>query len=446
MSVTIYFITNCITKILDKRVSTSNSAAQCGLFRYSGLMNPYGNIIEGIGNELLFVITCMGTILFLIAAWISTRVNWELMPVRITLLRHPHRNHDTETETTNAPGTVEPENIDSSGNIFSETSGSSSEDEIDSDTCIHKRSSVQTSITSNDQRNSSSSDEESKTSRTKEKGQINSTSCFNGHLVIKLQYLNEESRFVHASPTMSVNRFKKKHFVDELINQKKNVRLIFQGRELLDVLQNEANFHSSGRPKRQRLCDYGITDGSTIHCLVTTPVVSSPTRSSSVNDSGNTGRNFAFPSSSSDSMLTEFDIGTRLMKPLFAFLLLFTWFFRIVYRQYFNSVSTFALVTLTVFFCGAVFTATLVNAVSTIASLFGFPSSNELSNQQSENPTNQPNSPDVQVLTVTMVARRIPPQTPINQTNSTSFFLGESAHSHQIIVDEPNNDSQARTD
>lgn len=63
------------------------------------------------------------------------------MPVRITLLRHPHRNHDTETETTNAPGTVEPENIDSSGNIFSETSGSSSEDEIDSDTCIHKRSS-----------------------------------------------------------------------------------------------------------------------------------------------------------------------------------------------------------------------------------------------------------------------------------------------------------------
>lgn len=104
-------------------------------------MNPYGNIIEGIGNELLFVISCMGTILFLIAAWISTRVNWELMPVRITLLRHPHRNHDTETETTNAPGTVEPENIDSSGNIFSETSGSSSEDEIDSDTCIHKRSS-----------------------------------------------------------------------------------------------------------------------------------------------------------------------------------------------------------------------------------------------------------------------------------------------------------------
>ncbi|CAH8527943.1 unnamed protein product [Schistosoma mattheei] len=413
---------------------------------FASLMNPYGNIIEGIGNELLFVISCMGTILFLIVAWISTRVNWELMPVRITLLRHPHRNHDTETETTNTPGTVEPDNIDSSGNIFSETSGSSSEDETDSDTCIHKRSSVQTSITSNDQRNSSSSDAESKTSRTKEKGQINSTSCFNGHLAIKLQYLNEESRFVHASPTMSVNRFKKKHFVDELINQKKNVRLIFQGRELLDVLQNEANFHSSGRPKRQRLCDYGITDGSTIHCLVTTPVVSSPTRSSSVNDSGNTERNFAFPSSSSDSMLTEFDIGTRLMKPLFAFLLLFTWFFRIVYRQYFNSVSTFALVTLTVFFCGAVFTATLVNAVSTIASLFGFPSSNELSNQQSENPTNQPNSPDVQVLTVTMVARRIPPQTPVNQTNSTSFFLGESAHSHQIIVDEPNNDSQTRTD
>uniref|UniRef100_A0A5K4ENI8 Ubiquitin-like domain-containing protein n=2 Tax=Schistosoma mansoni TaxID=6183 RepID=A0A5K4ENI8_SCHMA len=410
------------------------------------LMNPYGTIIEGIGNELLFVLSCMGTILFLIVAWVSTRVNWELMPVRITLLRHLHSNHDTGAETTNAPGTVEPDNIDSSGNIFAESSGSSSEDEINSDTCVHKRSSVQTSVSLTDQRNSSSSDEESKKSRTKENGKINSTSCSNGHLVIKLQYLNEESRFVHASPTMSVNRFKKKHFVDEIINQKKNVRLIFQGRELLDVLQNEANFHSGRRPRRQRLCDYGVTDGSTIHCLVTTPVVSSPTRSSSVNDSGNTGRNFSFPSSSSDSMLTEFDIGTRLMKPLFAFLLLFTWFFRIVYRQYFNSVSTFALVTLTVFFCGAVFTATLVNVVSTIASLFGISNSNELSNQQSENPINQPDSPDVQVLTVTMVARRVPPQTSVNQTNSTSFFLGESAHNHQIIVDEPNSESQTRTD
>ncbi|VDP55011.1 unnamed protein product, partial [Schistosoma margrebowiei] len=196
-------------KTPDIRFSSSQFRKQHQCLKQAvSLMNPYGNIIEGIGNELLFVISCMGTILFLIAAWISTRVNWELMPVRITLLRHPHRNHDTVTETTNAPRTVEPDNIDSSGNIFSETSGSSSEDEIDSDTCIHKRSSVQTSITSNDQRNSSSSDEESKTSRTKEKGQINSTSCFNGHLVIKLQYLNEESRFVHASPTMSVNRFK----------------------------------------------------------------------------------------------------------------------------------------------------------------------------------------------------------------------------------------------
>ncbi|XP_018651466.1 hypothetical protein Smp_136780 [Schistosoma mansoni] len=278
------------------------------------LMNPYGTIIEGIGNELLFVLSCMGTILFLIVAWISTRVNWELMPVRITLLRHLHSNHDTGAETTNAPGTVEPDNIDSSGNIFAESSGSSSEDEINSDTCVHKRSSVQTSVSLTDQRNSSSSDEESKKSRTKENGKINSTSCSNGHLVIKLQYLNEESRFVHASPTMSVN------------------------------------------------------------------------------------------------------------------------------------LSTFALVTLTVFFCGAVFTATLVNVVSTIASLFGISNSNELSNQQSENPINQPDSPDVQVLTVTMVARRVPPQTSVNQTNSTSFFLGESAHNHQIIVDEPNSESQTRTD
>ncbi|CAH8498465.1 unnamed protein product [Schistosoma turkestanicum] len=408
-------------------------------------MNPYGTIIEGIGNELLFCLSCMGTVLFLIAAWVSTRVNWDLMPVRITVLRHPHGNNNTETETRNAPEAVEHNITDSSENVLAESSGSSSEDEANSDTVVRKRSSVQTSISSTHQGNSSSSDEESKKNETREE-LINSTSDSNGHLVIKLQYLNDESRFVHASPTMSVSRFKKKHFVDELINQKKNVRLIFQGRELMDVLQSQANFNSNERPKRQRLCDYGITDGSTIHCLVTTPIVSS-NRSSPVNNSNNTERNSGF-STSSDSMLTEFDMGTRLMKPLFAFLLLFTWFFRIVYRQYFNSVSTFALVTLTVFFCGAVFTATLVNTVSAIASLFGISRSNELSNQQqSENLTNQPDSPDVQVLTVTMVARRVPSQTTtVNQTNGTSLFSSESAQYQQIIVDEPINESQTRPD
>ncbi|KAK4471190.1 hypothetical protein MN116_004641 [Schistosoma mekongi] len=405
-------------------------------------MDPYGTIVEGIGNELLFVLSFMGTVLFLIGAWISTRVNWELMPVRITLFHHPPEVHNGRAEATTIPESIEPDTINSTGNVFSDSSSSCSEDETYPDTHVSKRSSVQTSDNSAYRRKSSSSNQ-SKVDETEEQ-QPNSASGSNEQFIVKLQYLNDESRFVHATPTMSVNRFKKKHFVNELITQKKNVRLIFQGRELLDVVKNETNCQYSVRLKRQRLCDYGVTDGSTIHCLVTNPVVSSPP--SSTNDPGSTGRNFNFPSSS-DSMLTEFDMGTRLMKPLFAFLLIFTWFFRIVYRQYFNSVSTFALVTLTVFFCGSVLTASIMNSISSVASFFGISISNssDLPNRQpdyGDNSDSQSGSDGVQVVTVTMVARRVPSDT-ANQTNSATSITEESAHNQQ---DDPINELHRRSD
>ncbi|KAH8878222.1 Transmembrane and ubiquitin domain-containing protein 2 [Schistosoma japonicum] len=381
-------------------------------------MDLYGTIVEGIGNE----------------------VNWELMPIRITLFHHPHEVHDSRAEATSIPESVEPDTANSTGNVFSDSSSSCSEDETNPDTHVSKRASVQTSDSPAYQKKSSSSNE-SKVNKTEEQ-QPDSASGSNEHFTIKLQYLNDESRFVHAAPTMSVNRFKKKHFMNEL-NQSKEER-----RELLDVVKNETDCQYSARPKRQRLCDYGVTDGSTIHCLVTTPVLSSAP--SSTNDPGNTGRNFHFPSSS-DSMLTEFDMGTRLMKPLFAFLLIFTWFFRIVYRQYFNSVSTFALVTLTVFFCGSVLTASIMNAMSAVASIFGISISNssDLPNRQSdygENSGNQSGSDGVQVVTVTMVARRVPSDASANQTNNVALITEESSHNQQIIVDDPINELQRRSD
>ncbi|VDQ05051.1 unnamed protein product [Trichobilharzia regenti] len=244
-----------------------------------------------------------------------------------------------------------------------------------------------------------------------------------------------------------------KHFVDELVNQNKNVRLIFQGRELLDVVPDESRFNNV-RYKRRRLCDYGITEGSTIHCLITASVSSSNVNRP-VNDTENSGRNTGFPGASSDSMLTEFDMGTRLMKPLFAFLLLFTWFFRIAYRQYFNSVSTFALVALTVFFCGAVFTVSLVNAASTFASLFGISlTDNNASNWQSDNDdANNANHPshqnDVQVVTVTMIARRIPSEASANQVNNSALSFNETPNdrdNNPVVINEATSEFQTRPD
>ncbi|KER24832.1 hypothetical protein T265_07615 [Opisthorchis viverrini] len=200
------------------------------------------------------------------------------------------------------------------------------------------------------------------------------------------------------------------------MEQRNNVRLIFQGRELKEY--DSAQGHSSQLTSNQgltnehhslRLCDYNVHDGSTIHCLVT-PASTPTTTSSEVQlDRTRFPNHRGRSSTSNDSILAEFDMGTRLMEPLFAFLLAFTWFFRIVYRQYFNSVSTFALIALSVFFCGAVFAVNFMNAASNFVTFATRRrNSPEPSTSDLPDPQNTPDaSSDVRVVTLTMVARRL---------------------------------------
>ncbi|THD19025.1 Transmembrane and ubiquitin domain-containing protein 2, partial [Fasciola hepatica] len=221
-----------------------------------------------------------------------------------------------------------------------------------------------------------------------------------------------------------------KYFTEEL-NVQKNVRLIFQGRELteygVDTGSDESTSTQASKPNVKRLSDYNVTDGSTVHCLVTTQ--SSPTSTSNTTDThssghANTQRHRTGPS---DSILTDFDMGTRLMEPLFAFLLAFTWFFRIAYRQYFNSVSTFALVALSVFFVGSVFAVNFVNAFTALGRFTSW----SLGGRRQR------------VVTVTMIARRVGLNPPAEQEEMRP---GDSSTVITTEVEvQPNEESEART-
>ncbi|CAL8087022.1 unnamed protein product [Calicophoron daubneyi] len=385
-----------------------------------------GSIIEGIGNELLLLISFLGLCLFVVLAWMSTNVNWELLPVRITVVQQPNNGDRSENGTT-TDGDIPSLSSSSEGasgqvvqsNIGNAEVSDDTSDELSDDSMPDKQLGVDV-IPGDSAKSDLTAATEQQLSAIKkpltleEQEEYAARYRSKGHLVLRLQYLNDEARFVHASPEMSVARFKRKYFADELLRQNKNVRLIFQGRELAERGSIRSNRSGSGSSpaegeatKRNRLCDYDIPDGATIHCLVITPTARSQQPEANQPSSSRRGRG----SNASDSVLSEFDLGTRLMEPLFAFLLAFTWFFRIAYRQYFNSVSTFALVALSVFFCGAVFAVNFMNAASAVTSFAARrrarPRGHGTDNNPNPEPESSDSSSDVRVVTVTMVARRV---------------------------------------
>ena len=94
------------------------------------------------------------------------------------------------------------------------------------------------------------------------------------------------------------------------------VRLIHNGREL--------------RPDTSSLAAYNVDDLSVVHCLVTRS-----TRNAQ--------------QTQNDAELTDLDL-SNLMLPLFTLILALIWYCRIVYRNFFNAMSTLALLGITVLY------------------------------------------------------------------------------------------------
>nr|CDS29210.1 Transmembrane and ubiquitin [Hymenolepis microstoma] len=170
-----------------------------------------------------------------------------------------------------------------------------------------------------------------------------------GNIVIRLQYLNDHVRYVHAPPDMPVAVFKKKFFADELERQNKSVRLIFQGREL--------KLNSPENPTKRCLRDYGVSDNSTIHCLISDALPRSTGNQNGQQDTSSTtsGRTFYHTTMTGGS--EDIDFGSHALMPLLAFLLISAWLFRLTHSEYFSLLSTVALICLSAVFLGSVYSS-----------------------------------------------------------------------------------------
>lgn len=125
------------------------------------------------------------------------------------------------------------------------------------------------------------------------------------------------------------------------------MRLIFQGREL--------KLANPDSPSRRRLCDYGVSDNSTIHCLVSdAPPQSTSTQDQQAGSTANSLGPSIFRSNFTGSP-DDIDFGSQALMPLLTFLLISAWIFRVAHSEYFSLLSTVALICLSAMFLGAVY-------------------------------------------------------------------------------------------
>lgn len=245
------------------------------------------NLIEGIGDEVLIVISLLLITFIVFLIWLSKDINCFPGYFRRILNQSPIEDNGNELDTNNE--------------IIEEINETEVEDNLAN--IIEKDINVTEQINGDNQNNSIKSNE----------------ICPEGLISIKLKYLDDRTFIVFADPQSTISDFKRNNFQQDLSNNK-TIRLIYNGRELKE-LNGEAT-----------LAGYGLAHNSTIHCLITAR-----------RDNQNTTQ----PTASENSIMSSgINIGS-LMFPLFGFILSMIWYYRLNYKHHFNMISTFALIGIT---------------------------------------------------------------------------------------------------
>ena len=142
-------------------------------------------------------------------------------------------------------------------------------------------------------------------------------------VTVRLKFLNDTLKDVEASLVENVGQFKRRNFSQE-ISSNKNVRLIFNGQ----VLRDESC--------SLRSC--GIFDKCVVHCLIH----NGPARSPSTNTST---AGVAGPLLN-NTQHRDLDLSAYFI-PILGLALALLWYFAVAYNNYFNFLSTTALIGLT---------------------------------------------------------------------------------------------------
>jgi len=334
------------------------------------------DLIEGVGDEVTIFFTCVLAIMIVILAWMSTHVSDDT-PVNIIIIdrrtlqriyqvfigftRHqserlasigfstrsdrgisasdnqPVSNsseinpEDNEISDVNASTNVS-SNISDGVNVVVEQSIEEEVENVDNNNSENPSSSnlmnLKSDITDDESVNNErisipnqefehiDTNSVTVNRNTNRHLEIKDEDLLDGHIRIKLKYLDERQRWVQSPPNETIKNFKRIHFEGELAEDMV-VRFISNGREL--------------HQESQTLAFYNIVDKCVVHCLFSKKSTTSETNVQA------------------SAQIQQFDIGV-FMFPIFGLILLLLWYFRFIYRNYFNAMSTFSLIGITLLF------------------------------------------------------------------------------------------------
>lgn len=277
-------------------------------------------LIDGVGDEVTFIVVTLLVLTFLFLAWLSTSVN-EYSWVQTVLSAATYLNSEEANEQLLA-NDLAPQDQDSPQgpsevprDAAQPSTGEHREVVEDLNSQCRKRNVVHQSkdagSSSSADRNVAKEQDNVPVATVEDTTEVvDDNDTVPGNIQVRLKFLNDTLRHVDAHLEEQLGSFKRRHFAEEL-SSNKIVRLIFNGH----LLQQD----------QETLQHHGLFDNCVVHCQISTTANRAPT---------------------SVPIPVELDL-SRLMFPMFGILIGLLWCCRIQYRQYFNTTSTFGLVCIT---------------------------------------------------------------------------------------------------
>ncbi|CAF0823303.1 unnamed protein product [Didymodactylos carnosus] len=333
-------------------------------------------LIEGIGDDVIFVVGFLFFGCIILLAWLSTDVSHIHFPTTLFIIERRSRRRNSQHITTEPASNIQQQteeqrqerDTNDHNTLMRETitqalnyeledhhfpSGSETQTEVDSDLESSENeesflsdqlltNTTQSSFVVCNDSNQLSQDrsaiecnDQSKRSQTNDINSSNNDRTTNNgitpvvdenslHILIK--FLNDTQKAIVASPNDTISTVKRMYFSDELANNK-SVRFIYQGRVLDD---------------KYTLQSYNIKDQTTIHCQIS-QIRQPPSIAQEQQNNSQTSFDHSFIDSSPIDTSSFFIL-------LIGLLLGFVWFLRVRCRQLFTPISTLMLIIITLMY------------------------------------------------------------------------------------------------
>jgi len=262
------------------------------------------DILDGVGNEVVYFFVFLVLLLVTVIAWYSTYVVEPVVQSVILVERSP---------------------VSGAGTSHDQDINSSTVEEVRQAVTQFLQQQQQLETADTEIVQAEAPEQQDQNNVAEEVANVSEPVPEEERVTVRLKFLNDTQRDVEASLVENVGQFKRRNFSEE-ISSNKIVKLIFNGQVLRD---DSCSLRS-----------FGIFDKCVVHCLIHQgPASDQP-------GSGQTGARSQHQSINTNTQHRDLDLSAYFI-PILGVALACLWYFAVAYTSYFNFLSTSALIGLT---------------------------------------------------------------------------------------------------